>query len=81
MNLDDTDINKFEQRNSNFEERDNDQNSRREVAELQRQVAELQRQVAEKDQRNESLSDEVRKLEIRAKIAENSGRRVFPPGP
>ena len=81
LNLDDTDINKFEQQNSNVEERDSDQDSRREVAELQRQVAELQRQLAEKDQKNESLSGEIRKLEIKAKIAENSGRRVFPPGP
>ena len=88
MNLDDTDINKFERKNSNVEERDSNQDSRREVAELQRQVtelqrqvAELQRQLAEKDQKNESLSSELRKLEIKAKIAENSGRRVFPPGP
>ena len=72
MDLDDTDINRFERRNSNAEERDNIQDAR---------VAELQRQLAEKDQKIESLSGEVRKLEIKAKIAEHSGRQVFPPGP
>ena len=81
MNLDDTDINQFERKNSNAEERDNDQDAREEVTKLQRQVAELQKQLAEKDQKNESLSGEVRKLEIKAKIAESSGRRVYPPGP
>ena len=48
--------------------------------ELQRAVAELQKQF-EKNQEIESLSGEVRKLKIKAKIAEHSGRKVFPPGP
>ena len=44
-------------------------------------LAELQRQLAEKEQTIESLRGEMRKMEVKTKIAESGGRRVLPPGP
>ena len=66
--IDDTSIDNFEQRNV----KECDQDAR---------VAELERQLAEKDQKIESLTGEVKKLEIASKISARGGRQVFPPGP
>ena len=76
LHLDDTDIAKIEQRaeaaEKNVEELQDAQYK------LDAKVAELQRKLIEKDQRIESLTSEVRTLEIKARNAERSGREVAP---
>ena len=47
---------------------------------LDARVGELQKQLIEKDQKIESLTSQVRTLEIRARNAERSGREA-PPKP
>lgn len=66
MLLDDIDIGKIE--------------GRAEATGQDNKVTELQRQLDEKNQKIESLEGQVRKLEVKARIAEH-GREIPPPGP
>ena len=76
--LDDTDIVKIEQRAEMAEKNVEELEDVR--SKLDARVGELQRQLIEKEQKIESLTSQVRTLEIRARNAEHSGRDV-PPKP
>lgn len=78
FHLDDTDIAKIEQRAKIAERNVEELEDVR--CKLDARVAELQKQLIEKDQKIESLTSELRRMEIYARNTERTGKEI-PPKP